>query len=140
MSLEELFPDLGNAFEITSLATPDYNCIAWALGYQDAKWDPSPWYYWPRGVPRNQAVSTVATIFASFGYLACDEESPQPGCDYVAIFSQDGLNYTHVARRLPDGRWTSKLGNLEDIAHDDCAGLAGDEYGQVVRWMKREAG
>jgi hypothetical protein len=138
MSLEELFPHLGTAFEITSSATPDYNCIAWALGYQDAKWDPSPWYYWPRGLPRNHAVSTVVAIFMSFGFVACDDEPP-PGWDYIAIFSRDGANYAHVARRLPDGRWTSKLGNLEGIAHDDCAGLAGEDYGQVVRWMKRKS-
>ncbi len=138
MSLEDLFPHLEKAFEITSDATCDYNCIAWAVGYQDAKWDPSPWYYWPRGVPRNHAVSTIAAIFASIGFVACGDGAPQAGWDIIAIFSRDGANYTHVARQLPDGRWTSKLGNLEDIAHDDCAGLSGEEYGQVVQWMRRK--
>lgn len=138
MSLEELFPNLENAFEITSDATCNYNCIAWALGFQDAKWDPAMYYYWPRGVPRNHAVSTIVAIFAAYGFVACGDGTPQAGWDLIAIFSRDGANYTHVARQLPDGRWTSKLGNLEDIAHDHCAALAGDEYGQVVQWMKRK--
>jgi hypothetical protein len=137
MSLEDLFPHLPGAFEITSDTTCSYNCIAWALGYQDAKWDPTPWYYWPRGVPRNHAVSTICAIFSSFGFVACGDGDLQAGWEKIAIFSRDGANYTHVARQLPDGRWTSKLGNLEDIAHDNCAGLSGEEYGQVLQWMKR---
>jgi len=104
MPLEDLFPHLKNAFEITSAATCDYNCIAWALGHQDAKWDPTPWYYWPRGVPRNHAVSTIAAIFASHGFIACGDGAPLPGWELIAIFSRDGANYTHVSRQLPDGR------------------------------------
>jgi hypothetical protein len=42
----------------------------------------------------------------------------------------------HAARQLPSGRWTSKLGPMEDIEHalHDLTGMA---YGSVVLVMKR---
>lgn len=138
MSLEELFPNLKpSSFAITSVATADYNCISWALNFSDVKWDPSPWYYWPRGVPRNHQVSTIEKIFSMHGFETCDSEVLESGFDKVAIYSSEGGVYTHVARQLADGSWTSKLGNLEDITHANCSALAGEEYGQVVRWMRR---
>jgi len=42
----------------------------------------------------------------------------------------------HVARQLPSGRWSSKLGALQDIEHD-LHDLEGTEYGSVVLVMKR---
>ncbi|MCY7407984.1 MAG: hypothetical protein LH631_11575, partial [Alkalinema sp. CAN_BIN05] len=41
----------------------------------------------------------------------------------------------HVARQLPNGLWTSKLGRLEDIEHE-LDGLSGDLYGTVQKFMK----
>lgn len=29
----------------------------------------------------------------------------------------DGYAFKHVARQLPDGKWTSKLGSLEDTGN-----------------------
>jgi hypothetical protein len=42
----------------------------------------------------------------------------------------------HAARQLPGGRWTSKLGNREDIEHDLNA-VSGEAYGTVVMVLKR---
>jgi len=42
----------------------------------------------------------------------------------------------HAARQLPEGRWTSKLGELEDIEHA-LHDLTGTVYGSVVLVMKR---
>jgi len=47
------------------------------------------------------------------------------------------LFYTHAARQLPDGRWTSKLGRLEDIEHDTPDDVAGGLYREVAQFMKR---
>ena len=47
--------------------------------------------------------------------------------------------FTHVALQLPTGRWTSKLGGLEDIEHDTLKALEGIDYGEPVRFMKRPA-
>jgi hypothetical protein len=58
------------------------------------------------------------------------------GFEKVALY---GLaeSYTHAARQLPDGRWTSKLGNEEDIEHDSPEAVAGGLYGELVLFMKR---
>jgi hypothetical protein len=45
---------------------------------------------------------------------------------------------THAARSLPNGRWTSKLGNGEDIEHITLAVLEGDLYGKVRVFLKRQ--
>lgn len=55
------FPNLKNDshFEITSNCTPEYNCIAWALGMNDV-WigldhpNNYPWAWWPQGIPCNE--------------------------------------------------------------------------------------
>jgi hypothetical protein len=44
----------------------------------------------------------------------------------------------HAARQLPSGRWTSKIGVLEDIEHS-LRDLEGDEYGTATVLMKRPA-
>ncbi len=47
----------------------------------------------------------------------------------------------HFARQLPNGKWTSKLGDLNDIEHDDLKCLICTEYGtpQIVFKRKRHA-
>jgi len=47
------------------------------------------------------------------------------------------MMYTHAARQLPDGKWTSKLGQLEDITHGTTDVIEGGDYGEVVQFMKR---
>jgi hypothetical protein len=43
---------------------------------------------------------------------------------------------THAARQVAADRWTSKLGELEDIEHS-LRDLEGAVYGSVVQIMKR---
>ena len=40
---------------------------------------------------------------------------------------------------LSTGRWTSKLGGLEDFEHDSPSELEGVEYGQVVQYLRRSS-
>jgi hypothetical protein len=47
--------------------------------------------------------------------------------------------YTHAARQLPTGKWTSKLGKAEDIEHDSPDDVAGGIYGEVVLFMRRQS-
>jgi hypothetical protein len=60
------------------------------------------------------------------------------GFEKVALFGYS-LYYTHAARQLPNGKWTSKLGKAEDIEHDIPDDVAGGVYGGVVQIMKRPA-
>jgi len=60
----------------------------------------------------------------------------EEGFEKLAIYGS-GLMYTHAARQLPDGRWTSKLGQHEDITHTTTEAIEGSDYGEVVQCMKR---
>jgi hypothetical protein len=70
------------------------------------------------------------------GYVPCDDDRLESGFEKVALYGSSSY-YTHAARQLPDGRWTSKLGRSEDIEHETPNDVAGGVYGEVVRMMKR---
>jgi hypothetical protein len=78
-------------------------------------------------------------MFMTLGYENNGmDTNPEPGFEKVALFS-DGLYYTHAARQLASGKWTSKLGKAEDIEHDTPDDLAGGVYGDVVQVMRRSS-
>jgi hypothetical protein len=76
--------------------------------------------------------------FRSLGYQDCADAGLGPGFEKAALYGPS-LLYTHVARQLPNGKWTSKLGAAEDVEHDKQDDMAGGLYGEVVQWMKRPA-
>ena len=72
------------------------------------------------------------------GYADCGMDcTVEIGFEKVAIYGQT-LFYRHAARQLPNGKWTSKLGEEEDIEHDTPDDVAGGLYGEVVQILKRE--
>ena len=77
----------------------------------------------------------LVAAYATLGYAPASSEEPEAGFDRVALFAKNGMP-THAARQLPNGRWTSKLGQREDIEHDLHA-VGGDAYGVVVAVLKR---
>src|SRR5262249_38721988 len=74
--------------------------------------------------------------FATLGYVVWQDGSLEPVYEKVALFADDLDHPTHVARQLPSGRWTSKLGRAEDIEHD-LHELEGALYGGVVLRTQR---
>lgn len=136
--LEAIFPKLMNSrHTITSSPTQDYNCIAWAAG-DDQRWwwpDAAGVRYWPASVRRDESLSAFQSMFEILGYELCVDEKPESGYEKVAIFVNDE-GPQHAARQLANGRWTSKLGELDDIEHD-LRDLEGTEYGSVVAIMRR---
>jgi hypothetical protein len=76
-------------------------------------------------------------LFSSLGYAPCSAAALEPGYDKIAIFTSADGTPTHAARQLSSGRWTSKLGNWEDIEHD-LEDLCGDIYGSVAQVMRRQ--
>jgi hypothetical protein len=128
-------------YQIASPETSDYNCIAWGIEEDDRWWDPTdPDQYWPDGVPRELTLEAFIQAYQTLGYVPCDSAQLEPGFQKVAIYTKpngelDG-EPTHVARQLPNGRWTSKLGSLEDIEHE-LDGLRGFYYGAVAQILKR---
>jgi hypothetical protein len=125
-------------FEVTSPKTPLYNCTAWAAGETRRRWWPDRMKvdFWPKGVERVQTLAAFIAAYETLGYEACDSGDAEVGFEKVAIFLKPGGTPAHAARQLADGRWTSKLGNNQDITHDLC-GVECDCYGKVKQFMRR---
>ena len=141
VSLQDDFPDLAAAgYSETSPATEDYNCIAWAAGRQDDWWWPDSGLvsYWPAQAPRTETLQAFYATFTLLGFEPCLAADLEPGFEKVAFYARDGIP-KHAARQLPDGLWTSKLGQGLDISHT-LAGLEGPLYGKVVGTMRRQRG
>jgi hypothetical protein len=137
-SPEDVFPGLrGQPFTTTSPRDYHYNCIAWAAGdtrnwwWPDADGDDT----WPPGVARVETVEAFRGAFATLGYAVCNDDRLEADCEKVALFALNGVP-KHAARQRPNGRWTSKLGEMEDIEHA-LHDLTGMLYGSVVLVLKR---
>ncbi|KAF5061524.1 hypothetical protein DSECCO2_314540 [anaerobic digester metagenome] len=147
-NITQKFPKLleDEKFEITSNATPDYNCIAWACLYNE-RWIQPPFdgrpdldcvTWWPPNVQAGLAPVYLIKLFEHFGYEVCDSYNHEDGYRKVALYYDDQKNvWTHAARELSNGFWTSKLGPYNDIQHCTPLELESDEYGIVYCYMKK---
>lgn len=94
--------------------------------------------YWPvTSGPDEYGIAALQQAFRALGFADCDSGEQEPGHEKIALYGST-LLYTHVARQLPTGKWTSKLGRSEDIEHDSPDDLFGGAYGDVVQFMKRQ--
>lgn len=144
-NIEHEFPRLPiEGYAITSPETDDYNCIAWAGDDAAEKWDPDPTSgrYWPDGVTRSLQVESFIELYrVEGGYIPCDDDEDgtlEEGIEKIAIFWNLSKEVTHAARQLPSGRWTSKLGDWEDVEHVAPTGVEGVFYGRVAKFLKRK--
>lgn len=128
-------------FAKTSEETPEYNCIAWAAGVSDEWWSDhelsGEQYKWP-GTRMRGHIKGLLKLFEGLGYMECGmDKSIEPGYSKVALYQDgDGL-WTHAAKQLQDGRWTTKDGVNADITHafPECVC---PHYGRVHCFMKRK--
>lgn len=125
--------------QVTSPETTTYNCVAWAAGDSTHWWQPGE-YWLPVDWPENDfGLGVLEQAFLALGYVDCGmDASLERGCLKVALYGSRAL-YTHAARQLPTGKWTSKLGRGEDIEHDTPEDITGGVYGNVMGFMKRPA-
>lgn len=126
----------------TSDADAKYNCIAWAAN-DLARW------WWPTGYvqgkpaywPISDRTVTVACFHEAFAvarqYEPCDSPSPERGYEKVALYVTSRDVPTHMARQVPSGGWTSKLGPHEDLTHHTLTALECSVYGQPRYFMRR---
>lgn len=138
--LPNLLPD---NHVVTSCQNPIYNCIAWAVDDTNNWWWPGRYddpVYWPPGVPRETTIPAFLEAFGTRGYEECKDGDLEAGYEKVALYAGPDLVPTHAARQLDNGRWTSKLGNKEDIEHKSVNDVNGPEYGAPVRFMRRRKG
>jgi hypothetical protein len=136
---EILFPVLQpKSYQATSPPDAAYNCIAWAAGETQTWWwpDADGLAYWPAAAARDETVAAFVTAFGALGYSPCSGDQVEPGFEKVALFADAQGRPRHAARQLPSGRWTSKMGELEDIEHG-LHDLAGSVYGIVVQVLRR---
>ena len=132
-----LFPQLrASDFRITSRRTPLYNCIAWAAGSNDDWWEYRRGYTWPNA-PR-EASGGCGAAFPGPRFCEKPRRGRVPASSEVAIYG-DADGYTHAARQLPNGRWSSKIGRLQDIEHVTLANLTGTAYGVVAQVLRKAA-
>ncbi len=136
--LRELFPALRD-FSVTSPREAHYNCIAWAAGEDNRWWSPDLDSYWPPEAPIDYGLGAYVSAFGTLGYQRCADGSLEEGFEKVAIYESLSGYVVHMSRQLRTGRWTSKLGGLEDIEHASPTELEGREYGKVVQYMRRVA-
>ena len=135
--IRRAFPKLGSdGGLVTSLPTTIYNCIAWAAGDAAHWWWPVGGYYWPAKVPSGEDPDSFVAAFRTFDYEECQSDEVEEGFEKVAFFVGSTGRVTHGARQLPEGDWTSKLGESHDIRHP-LRGIEGATYGTVVRIMRR---
>jgi hypothetical protein len=135
--LERIFPALAiDDYVVASPETTAYNCIALAAGESDRWWEPG--IYWP--IQSGDDLATLISLFASLGYALCDDDRLEAEYQRVPLYADELDNWTHAARQLSDGWWTSKLGEAVDILHRSPRELVGGTYGEVRAIMKRAAG
>jgi hypothetical protein len=137
------FPNLDpQNHEVTSGITRRYNCLAWAAHVTKIRWEPDPdgQYYWPLGVPRQYTTEAFVEAYRTIGFRLCFSGASEEGIEKLAIFAEERngkLRPTHAALQLESGRWTSKIGDLEDISHETDACVGGGLYGTVFCYMQR---
>jgi hypothetical protein len=141
--IEWEFPALrgGTGYRDTSEETIVYNCLAWALGIAWTRYDPEPkcaGYFWFPGLPRKWDEATLRLLFEKHNYSVADNSEVEPGYEKVVFYSDDEGVPQHFARQLPNGKWTSKIGDLNDIEHDSLECLVSHLYGAPGLVLKRK--
>jgi hypothetical protein len=134
------FPNLED-YEVSSPHAPGYNCIAHAAGDMSRWWEPVPFpvpgYCWPDGVVKGSDLRALKECFEAIGFEPCLDGTLEKGVVKVALFHDDDGHWTHAARQVEDGRWTSKLGVDVDIHHQTPECVSGPEYGTVGMFMRK---
>lgn len=149
--IKKAFENLKNGeFEITSPFDSKYNCIAHAAD-DNNKW----WWavdvntsgndvFWFNNIPAQATLENFILAFQKLGYSLCENSDLENEFEKVAIYTstQDKFHSpkgtpTHMARQLPNEKWTSKLGEDVDISYNTLQGVEGKIYGKVEQILKR---
>ena len=146
------FPELGkdNDFKVTSDPDVKYNCIGFAIGFNDIWVAPSPrmipsrvpWFWWPACVPFDDQPDSLIQTFEYFGFEVCNNDYVEAGFDKVALYSHNG-KWKHAARIIGDGVYHSKLGECFDIIHRrgdvmEHSANPDESYGKPFVFMRRK--
>jgi hypothetical protein len=137
--VEARFPKLAqDGYRVTSRGIDTYNCVAWIARDIRRWWARGDGFHWP--VPAaDDSLQGHIVVFEHLGFCRCDDGDLEEGIEKIAVYGSDE-SFEHVAFQRPDGKWSSKLGELSDIRHDRLESIQGTgvfEYGRVVAYMRR---
>jgi hypothetical protein len=136
------FPGLKNdkQFNITSPIDHSYNCLAWATQKKDVfMWPFNPMLdgcAWPHH-DESTELHNLFEFYKGFGFSECDTWEFDAKFIKISLYHIDG-QFTHAARQLRSGLWTSKLGSSWDISHDTPFSIEGSVYGKVGGFMAKK--
>ena len=140
--IKRWWPQLNaNNFHFTSEKTRVYNCLAWATGQTNIWIDMS--YFQARYNIDSADLDHSAKGYAEclskyYGFEICSDGKLEEGMEKVVLYEDENKDWTHIARQLDNGHWTSKMGALEDIEHYTAESLSGGDYGKPVIYMRRK--
>jgi hypothetical protein len=146
-SIRDCFPHLEN--NISSPVTAEYNCFAWAAGQNCCVWWPEPFdqYYWPLNTSNDSSFDSTLENFilaySSIGYELSPDNNPElePEFEKIALYVDSYGTVKHATRQIIKeenvGKWTSKIGDLEDILHETHDFLEGQDFGIPVTILRR---
>jgi len=100
-------------------------------------WWPGLGFAWPFDQSEDESLLTFITAFNTLGFERCEDGTLEEGFEKIAVYQSRNGQVSHVARQLSSGRWTSKIGTLEDIEHSEPSELEGERYGSVTQFMRR---
>lgn len=145
--LPKLFPKLKEVpfvvADVTSKKMMTYNCAAYAFKDETKPWwpiDPKKagrYYFWPDGLPRNNTVEDFFLAFEQMGFEKCATGDHEEGYEKVAIYVDESNAPKHFAREEGDGRWKSKLGDLQDIHQHTLEAVEIKDYGKAKYFMRK---
>lgn len=149
LRLIAVFPDLESDknFKILSECNNVYNCIAWAMGYDDRWVAPfrKPGFWWPKGAQFDMSPAALVQAFIVEGFELCDSDAIEDGYSKVVLYKNPTLNeWTHAARVIACGIEYSKFGGAWDGLHSHnvlCRtglGYESQSYGVAYAYMRRK--
>lgn len=131
---------IGDNFSYTSLKRRGFNCVAYALEFENKDWDMLVFakIYNLDKTQLDHSANGYAKIFSEkFGFEKCDNPNLEEGFKKIALYENNEGDFTHIARQMESGKWTSKMGNYEDIEHYDLIGISGNFYGKPSMYMRK---
>lgn len=130
----------GTDWRITSRPAKRYNCIAWAAGDTQKRWDLGKGNHWPRGVEPKYRFACLVQAYIAVGFSVCSTAEGNEFDDAfetVVLYERSGA-WEHAAKLLRNGMWSSKLGDFEDIEHPTPEAVGGTDYGEPLIYMRRK--
>jgi hypothetical protein len=143
---------LADKFHFTSKKNVHYNCMTWAIAQDtvsnenvtedDVFWMDMMMYFQhahdldPLNLDHS-AKGYADCLEKHYRFTICNNGEFEEGTEKIALYENKDHEWSHIARQLENGNWTSKMGKLEDIEHYSLEVLNGKLYGEPKLFMGR---